>query len=79
MVIIDSVITTMNSLIINLSIKTGSSLIPTDLQMRKEVMRFLLNRVKAEFPNILGNLDLEVVLDWFYEVDKLFDIMDILE
>ena len=34
-------------------------------------------RVKAEIPNFVGNLDIEAVLDWLYEVDKFFDIMDV--
>ncbi|GKB81332.1 hypothetical protein Tco_0948227 [Tanacetum coccineum] len=33
-------------------------------------------QVKAEIPNFVGNLDNEAVLDWLYEVDKFFDIMD---
>ncbi|GJZ85797.1 hypothetical protein Tco_0651136, partial [Tanacetum coccineum] len=31
--------------------------------------------VKVEISNFLRNLDLEVTLDWLYEVDKFFDIM----
>nr|GEU52353.1 retrotransposon protein, putative, Ty3-gypsy subclass [Tanacetum cinerariifolium] len=34
-------------------------------------------RVKAEIPNFAGNLDIEAVLDWLYEVDKFFDIMKV--
>ncbi|GKC05033.1 hypothetical protein Tco_0996643 [Tanacetum coccineum] len=36
-------------------------------------------RVKAKILNFVGNLDIEVVLDWLYEVDKFFDIMEVLE
>lgn len=36
-------------------------------------------RVKAEIPNFVENLDIEAVLDWLYEVDKFFDIMDVPE
>ncbi|GJT37678.1 hypothetical protein Tco_0937543 [Tanacetum coccineum] len=34
-------------------------------------------RVKAQIPIFLRNLDLEAMLDWLYEVDKFFDIMDV--
>ncbi|GKA33216.1 hypothetical protein Tco_0719583 [Tanacetum coccineum] len=36
-------------------------------------------RVKAKIPNFLENLDPEAVLDWLYEVNKFFDIMDVLK
>ncbi|GJT20768.1 hypothetical protein Tco_0890705 [Tanacetum coccineum] len=36
-------------------------------------------RVKAQIPNFLGNLDLEAMLDWLYEVNKFFVIMDVPE
>nr|GEZ72114.1 putative nucleotidyltransferase, ribonuclease H [Tanacetum cinerariifolium] len=34
-------------------------------------------RVKTEIPNFFGNLNIEAVLDWLYEVDKFFDIMKV--
>ncbi|GJX49219.1 retrotransposon protein, putative, ty3-gypsy subclass [Tanacetum coccineum] len=34
-------------------------------------------RVKAEIPNFARNLDIEVVLDWLYEVKKFFDIIEV--
>ncbi|GJW75673.1 hypothetical protein Tco_0135043 [Tanacetum coccineum] len=37
-------------------------------------MKLLLKNLKDDLM-VLGNLDLEVVLDWLYEVDKLFDTM----
>ncbi|GKA33537.1 hypothetical protein Tco_0719966 [Tanacetum coccineum] len=36
-------------------------------------------RVKAEIPNFVRNLDIKAVLDWLYEVDKFFDIMEVPE
>ncbi|GKA16999.1 ribonuclease H-like domain-containing protein, partial [Tanacetum coccineum] len=35
-------------------------------------------QVKVEIPNFARNLDIKVVLDWLYEVDKFFDIMKVL-
>ncbi|GJS16976.1 retrovirus-related pol polyprotein from transposon TNT 1-94 [Tanacetum coccineum] len=35
--------------------------------------------VKAEIPNFVGNLDIEVVLYWLYDVNKFFDIIEVPE
>nr|GEW48401.1 hypothetical protein [Tanacetum cinerariifolium] len=34
-------------------------------------------QVKDEIPNFVRNLDIEAVLDWLYEVKKVFDIMEV--
>ncbi|GJX56938.1 transposon ty3-I gag-pol polyprotein [Tanacetum coccineum] len=36
-------------------------------------------RVKVEIPNFFGNLNIKAVLDWLYEVDMFFDIMEVLK
>ncbi|GKA46947.1 transposon ty3-I gag-pol polyprotein [Tanacetum coccineum] len=43
--------------------------------MRKE-KKPLRSSIEAKIPNFVGNLDIEAVLDWLYEVDKFFDIMN---
>ena len=34
--------------------------------------------MKVEIPSFSGNLDIELFLDWIYEVDTLFDMAYIL-
>ncbi|GJS51735.1 hypothetical protein Tco_0625097 [Tanacetum coccineum] len=37
------------------------------------------HHVKAAIPNFVGNLNIAAVLNWLYEVDKFFDIIDVLK
>nr|GEY44805.1 hypothetical protein [Tanacetum cinerariifolium] len=52
-------------------VMTGRNINPRGYGERKSY------RVKAEIPNFVGNLDIEAVLDWLYEANKFFDIMEV--